>query len=400
MTKGRMREFYQCDFDIAGTYDAMIPDAEIFSIIIEVFRELKWDKITIKVNHRKILDGLFTVSGVPQDKIRTISSAVDKLDKLPWSDVRNEMVEKGLDGEVADRIWEFVRNKGGRDMIALLRGNETFMANADGKAGVDDMERLFDYLEALGVADNLSFDLSLARGLDYYTGVIYEVVTEGSAAPQQQQQTMDEQLKAKLKISSKKKPNEDGDEDRSNDPTVGVGSVAAGGRYDNLVGMFSGKRQIPCVGISFGVDRIVSVMKARMDKDKEVLRASEVDVLVMAVGMGKEFTGLLPERMAIARELWDSNIRTEFLAKVKPKLPAQFAAAEAKGIPLGVIIGDDELAQGVVKLKLMGLEKENLPDGHPDKTGRVVRRADLVAEIRRELEAKRWMNYYELPEAN
>jgi histidyl-tRNA synthetase len=316
MTKGRMREFYQCDFDIAGTYDAMIPDAEILSIIVEVFRELEWENITIKINHRKILDGLFAVAGVPADKIRTISSAVDKLDKMAWPDVRREMTEeKGLDPDVADRIGEYVKHKGGRDMVALLRADDKLMANADASKGVDEMDTLFGYLEALGVADKLSFDLSLARGLDYYTGLIYEVVTEGSAPPTQ----VDEQLKAKLSISSKKKPLEDGD-DRSNDPTIGVGSIAAGGRYDNLVGMFSGKRQIPCVGISFGVDRIFSVMKARMEREKDAAlnRSSEVDVFVMAFGMGKDFTGLLPERMALARDLWAVNIRTEFLQKINP----------------------------------------------------------------------------------
>jgi histidyl-tRNA synthetase len=394
MTKGRMREFYQCDFDIAGTYDAMIPDAEILSIIVEVFRELEWENITIKINHRKILDGLFAVAGVPADKIRTISSAVDKLDKMAWPDVRREMTEeKGLDPDVADRIGEYVKHKGGRDMVALLRADDKLMANADASKGVDEMDTLFGYLEALGVADKLSFDLSLARGLDYYTGLIYEVVTEGSAPPTQ----VDEQLKAKLSISSKKKPLEDGD-DRSNDPTIGVGSIAAGGRYDNLVGMFSGKRQIPCVGISFGVDRIFSVMKARMEREKDAAlnRSSEVDVFVMAFGMGKDFTGLLPERMALARDLWAVNIRTEFLQKIKPKLPQQFTAAENKGIPLAVILGEDEIKQGVVKLKVMGLEKFNLPDGHPDKTGRVVQRASLVEEIKRELSAKRWINYVEL----
>ena len=394
MTKGRMREFYQCDFDIAGIYDRMIPDAEIVSIVLEVFSSLGWDSVTVKLNHRKILDGLFSVCGVPTDKIRTISSAVDKLDKLPWADVRREMVsEKGLDEVVADKIGEYVKHKGGSELIDLLKADDVFMANEDAKQGVADMELLFDYATAFGIdKSKLSFDLSLARGLDYYTGLIYEVVTDGSAPAKQ---PLDAAVQSKLKIS--KKPAQDGD-DRSDDPTVGVGSVAAGGRYDNLVGMFSGKRQIPCVGISFGVDRIFSVMKARMAKDNEALRQSEVDVYVMAFGMGKDFTGLLHERMALARELWDKNIRAEFLQKVKPKLPPQFSAAEAKGIPIAVILGEDELAQGVVKLKIMGLRKEDVAEGHADLTGRVVKRVHLEREIRRELDAKRWLKYFELPE--
>jgi histidyl-tRNA synthetase len=111
--KGRMREFFQCDFDIAGEYDAMIPDAEIIRIISEVFTELDIGEFTIKVNHRKVLDGLFEVCGVPSEKVRSISSAVDKLDKLPWEQVKQEMVEtKGLDEDVADRIREYVQLKG------------------------------------------------------------------------------------------------------------------------------------------------------------------------------------------------------------------------------------------------------------------------------------------------
>src|ERR1700721_2734356 len=107
--KGRMREFFQCDFDIAGDYDPMIPDAEIIHIINEVFTELDIGEYTIKINHRKILDGIFQVCGVPDDKVRSISSAVDKLDKSPWEQVKLERVEtKGLEGDVADRINKYV----------------------------------------------------------------------------------------------------------------------------------------------------------------------------------------------------------------------------------------------------------------------------------------------------
>lgn len=309
MTKGRMREFYQCDFDIAGAnLDPMVPDAEILRIVTEVFDDLGWKgKYTIKINHRKILDGVFEVCGVPTKQIRAISSAVDKLDKLPWADVRKEMVdEKGLDPAVADKIETYVVRKGGRDLLDSLTKDETLVANESAKKGLEEMGLLLDYLKAFNVLDKVSFDMSLARGLDYYTGVIYEVVTEGSApatassAPEAQ----------KLQQSAKKgKSKVDADEDRSNDPSIGVGSVAAGGRYDELVGMFSNKAQIPCVGISFGVDRIFSITKARMEREKsEALRSSEVDVYVMAFG-GKGFTGLLKERMDICRLLWDAGIK-------------------------------------------------------------------------------------------
>ncbi|CAG8932511.1 unnamed protein product [Penicillium salamii] len=375
-----MREFYQCDFDIAGTFDAMVPDAEILRIICEVFEELGWNgRYTIKLNHRKILDGVFAVCGVPEDKIRPISSAVDKLDKMPWADVRKEMVDdKGLDGEVADRIEKYVMNKGSRELLESLLKDEALNANASAKAGLEDMALMMDYLEAFGVLDKISFDMSLARGLDYYTGVIYEVVTEGSAGVQVA--VAENQKPAGKK--DKGKPSED--DDRSNDPTLGVGSVAAGGRYDNLVSMFLPKAQIPCVGISFGVDRIFSITKARLEREQKstALRSSEVDAYVMAFG-GKGFTGMLKERMDVCQKLWNAGIKAEFSYKLKPKLPQQFKAAEQGAIPFGIILGEEELAAGKCRIKEMGL-----PDGHPEKEGVEVTLDTLVTELQARLAKK------------
>ncbi|KAK5172225.1 Cytoplasmic and mitochondrial histidine tRNA synthetase [Saxophila tyrrhenica] len=385
MTKGRMREFYQCDFDIAGTYDAMLPDAEILRITCEIFEALGWKgRYTIKLNHRKILDGIFQVCGVPEDKLRTISSAVDKLDKSPWEEVRREMTEdKGLDGEVADRIGEYAVLKGGRDLLEKLQNNATLSANESAKQGLADLDLLFTYLKSFSVLDRVSFDLSLARGLDYYTGLIYEVITEGSAP--QTKEGQDLQRAGKKEAKPNKGPtNIDGDEDRSNDPSVGVGSVAAGGRYDNLVSDFSKKQQIPCVGISFGVERIFSITKQRLAADKTAapIRTNEVDVYVMAFG-GKGFEGLLAERMDVAKRLWDAGIKAEFSWKVKPKLPQQFKAAEVNGVPFAVILGDDELAAGKCKIKEMGLAGD-----HPEKDGVLVEMKDLVEEVRARLAKK------------
>ncbi|KAK4698114.1 histidyl-tRNA synthetase, partial [Lecanoromycetidae sp. Uapishka_2] len=383
ISKGRMREFYQCDFDIAGSYDRMLPDAEILRIVCEIFGEkgLGWSSkggFSIKINHRKVLDGIFEVCGVPKEKLRPISSAVDKLDKTPWEEVRREMVEeKGLNEEVADEIWTFVQIKGGKDVLEFLRNKDKVMGNESLVAGMNDMELLFEYLEAFGIQDQVEFNLSLARGLDYYTGVIFEAITEGSSPSTTTGQK-----------TTKKAPKDEKagelDEDRSNDPSVGVGSVAAGGRYDELVGMFSGKAQIPCVGISFGVDRIFSITKARMEADKggAAVRSTEVEVFVMAFG-GKGFTGLLKERMEVARRLWDAGIKAEFAYKQKPKLPAQFKSAEQNGIPFAVILGEDEQAQGKVKIKEMGL-----PEGHAEKDGVMVPLDDLIAEVRARLRKK------------
>ncbi|KAH6978300.1 hypothetical protein EDB82DRAFT_433283 [Fusarium venenatum] len=377
MTKGRMREFYQCDFDIAGVYDPMLPDAEVLRIITEVFEGLGWNGgYTIKLNHRKILDGIFQVCGVPEDKIRTISSAVDKLDKLPWADVRKEMTEeKGLDGEVADRIGEWVVLKGKQDLLQKLQSTEKLAANESMKKGMEDLELLFEYLEAFNCLDRVSFDLSLARGLDYYTGLIYEVVTQGSAP-----EVTPGQEKTDSKPSKKKSKKGGEDEDRSDDPTVGVGSVAAGGRYDNLVGMFSGKSQIPCVGISFGVDRIFSITKAKLAAEKSAaVRSNDVDVYVM--GLGK---GFLKERMSVCAKLWEAGIKAEFSYKVKPKFAAQFKVAEANGVPFAMFLGDDEVAEGKVKIKELGLQ-----DGHPEKEGVLVSQKDMAKEIKVRLQRKR-----------
>jgi histidyl-tRNA synthetase len=219
--------------------------------------------------------------------------------------------------------------------------------------------------------------MSLARGLDYYTGVIYEVITEGSAPQTGEGQKLQNAGKKESK-PKKHASNIDGEEDRSNDPTVGVGSVAAGGRYDNLVAMFSGKQQIPCVGISFGVDRIFSITKQRLaaSSGASPIRTNEVDVYVMAFG-GKGFDGLLAERMQVAKRLWDVGIKAEFSWKVKPKLPQQFKAAEVNGVPFAIILGDDELAAGKCKIKEMGL-----PEGHSEKDGVLIEMAKLEDEVR------------------
>lgn len=162
----------------------MIPDSEILRILCEVLTDLDVGQFTVKINHRKILDGIFEVCGVPEASIRPISSAVDKLDKLPWADVKKEMVEeKGLAPECADKIGEYVKLKGGRDLLEILKKDDVLTKNASASAGIKDMELLFDYLDVFEVTGKMSFDLSLARGLDYYTGIIYEAVTEKSAPP-------------------------------------------------------------------------------------------------------------------------------------------------------------------------------------------------------------------------
>lgn len=368
MTKGRMREFYQCDFDIAGTYDSMVPDAEILRIAVEALTALDVGEFTIKINHRKILDGIFEVCGVPAEKIRPISSAVDKLDKLPWADVRKEMTEdKGLAPESADQIGEYVKLKGGKDLIDQLYKNEKLISNANASQGLADMKLLYTYLEALQVDHKMSFDLSLARGLDYYTGIIYEAVTEKSAPPK---------LEEGQRPSIKK-----GGKDEFDESTVGVGSIAAGGRYDELVGMFSGKNKkgepnlkIPCVGISIGVERVFSILLAK--QKIEDIKSNEVEVLVASM------SGLLPERMQIARELWDAGIKATYMFKVKPKILKQFEMCDKEQIPLCIIIGEDELAKGELKVKDMKVKDESQGGGIN------IKRSEMVDYIKERLGRK------------
>ena len=345
IARGRLREFYQCDFDIAGLYDSMIPDAEILSVISEVFDAFEMG-ITIKLNHRKVLDGVFGVSGVPEDKIRAISSAVDKLDKLPWEDVRREMIGKGLENEVADRVGGYVQRSGGlREMIEYIRSESALGKNESVLDGIADLELLSSYVEALGVIEKVSFDLSLARGLDYYTGLIYEVVPI-----------------------------------RSNQSMIQVGSMAAGGRYDGLVGTYTnGRRSLPCAGISFGVDRIFTILDGRRKVKNKKALSSETDVYIMAFG-DKDFDGLLLERLRVARRLWDAGIRTEFSLKVKPRQASQFDAA--KEVPIAVVLGQDEVAAGQVRVKRLhaGDNKQAEKD-----LGKVVPIEQLVEEVTRAL---------------
>ncbi|NXD54463.1 SYHC protein, partial [Corvus moneduloides] len=337
MTRGRYREFYQCDFDIAGQFDPMIPDAECLKIVHEILSDLQLGDFIIKVNDRRILDGMFAVCGVPDSKFRTICSSVDKLDKVPWEEVRSEMVgEKGLSPEAADRIGEYVQLHGGLDLIERLLQDPKLSQNKLAKEGLGDMKLLFEYLTLFGITEKISFDLSLARGLDYYTGVIFEAVLL-----HQENEHVEE--------------------------AVSVGSVAGGGRYDGLVGMFDPKgRKVPCVGVSIGIERIFSILEQRLEASEEKIRTTETQVLVASAQKK-----LLEERLKLISELWDGGIKAEMLYKKNPKLLNQLQYCEDTGIPLVAIVGEQELKDGVVKLRIVATREEIN-----------VRRESLVEEIR------------------
>uniref|UniRef100_A0A4X1SH53 Histidine--tRNA ligase, cytoplasmic n=1 Tax=Sus scrofa TaxID=9823 RepID=A0A4X1SH53_PIG len=325
------------DFDIAGQFDPMIPDAECLKIMCEILSSLQIGDFLVKVNDRRILDGLFAICGVPDTKFRTICSSVDKLDKMSWEEVKNEMVgEKGLAPEVADRIGDYVQQHGGVSLVEQLLQDPKLSQNKQALEGLGDLKLLFEYLTLFGVADKISFDLSLARGLDYYTGVIYEVLLQPPA--------------------------------QAGEEPLGVGSVAAGGRYDGLVGMFDPKgRKVPCVGLSIGVERIFSIVEQRLEALEEKVRTTETQVLVASAQKK-----LLEERLKLVSELWDAGIKAELLYKKNPKLLNQLQYCEEAGIPLVAIIGEQELKDGVVKLRSVTSREEV-----------DVRREDLVEEIKR-----------------
>ena len=216
MQRGRFREFYQCDFDIAGQYSPMIPDAEVLKIVDEILGGLNAGKFQIKINNRKFLDAFIELSGCDKSKFKSICSSIDKLDKSPWEEVENELInQKGLTKEQTSKLKEFViRKDSPRAMLNKLIEDKVFGDHKIANETLKEMDLLFTYCESLGCIDNLLFDFSLARGLDYYTGLIYEaIMLEGTQ----------------------------------------LGSIAGGGRYDELVGMFSGT-PIPAIGVSIGIE--------------------------------------------------------------------------------------------------------------------------------------------------
>ncbi|XP_055141941.1 histidine--tRNA ligase, mitochondrial isoform X8 [Symphalangus syndactylus] len=328
------------DFDIAGQFDPMIPDAECLKIMCEILSGLQLGDFLIKVNDRRIVDGMFAVCGVPESKFRAICSSIDKLDKMAWKDVRHEMVaKKGLAPEVADRIGDYVQCHGGVSLVEQMFQDPRLSQNKQALEGLGDLKLLFEYLTLFGIADKISFDLSLARGLDYYTGVIYEAVL----------------LQTPIQAGE--------------DP-LNVGSVAAGGRYDGLVGMFHPKgHKVPCVGLSIGVERIFYIVEQRMKNKGEKVRTTETQVFVATPQ--KNF---LQERLKLIAELWDSGIKAEMLYKNNPKLLTQLHYCESTGIPLVVIIGEQELKEGVIKIRSVASREEV-----------AIKRENLVAEIQKRL---------------
>ncbi|KAA8541516.1 hypothetical protein F0562_022668 [Nyssa sinensis] len=328
-SKGRYREFYQCDFDIAGQYEAMGPDFEVIKILTELLDELNIGDYEVKLNHRKLLDGMLDICGVPPEKFRTICSSIDKLDKQSFDQIKKEMVdEKGLTVETADKIGTLVKERGAPLglLSKLKQEGSKFLENKGSLLALKELEILFKALEKSKCIDKVIFDLSLARGLDYYTGVIFEAVFKGA---------------------------------------MQVGSIAAGGRYDNLIGMF-GTKQVPAVGVSLGIERVFTIMEQLQKDRNQATRATETEVLVGVLG---DDLSLAAE---LVSELWNARVKAEYM--VSKRVMKHIDRARESKIPWLIIVGEREMNEGIVKLKDIEAGKED-----------DVSRDRLVEELQRRL---------------
>ncbi len=301
--KGRFREFYQCDVDIVGS-PSVLADAEIIAIIYESLTALGFQQFKIRVNSRKILFGITEVSGAGMDRELEVCRAIDKMDKIGIEGVKQELQEREIPPAAIQKILGALSIEGDNQtrlnhIAAYLQESET------GKAGVAEMQQLFEYLSYYQIPDSaLTLDLFLSRGLDYYTGPIYETVVE--------------------------------------EPKIG--SITGGGRYDNLIGLFSGQDQ-PATGSTIGLERIITVME-ELNMFPEDLR-TPVQVLVTVFD-----ESTLPYSIRIARELRAAGLNTD-LYTGKSKLRGQFGLANDKGIPIVVIAGPEEQAAEAVNVKDM-----------------------------------------------
>ncbi len=298
--KGRYREFYQCDGDVVGS-DSLINEVELIQIMDEVFHRFGI-RVCIKMNNRKILSGIAEILGAA-DKIVDITVAIDKLDKIGLDKVNDELREKGLSEEAISKLQPVIMLSGtNREKIASLK--EILATSETGMKGIAELEFILDRIEKLALRAELELDLTLARGLNYYTGAIFEV------------KALD----------------------------VQIGSITGGGRYDNLTGVF-GMEGVSGVGISFGADRIFDVLNQLDLYPKDALQTTQL----LFVNFGeKEEAYLLP----LVAQVRAAGIRTELYPE-SAKMKKQMSYADTKKIPYVAIVGETEMAEGKINVKNM-----------------------------------------------
>lgn len=298
--KGRYREFYQCDADVVGS-DSLINEIELISLIDEVFSRLGIN-ITIKLNNRKVLSGIAELVGQP-DKLIDITVAIDKIDKIGIENVKAELSERGISEESIERLIPILEINGStQERIAAL--SEILKEVETGAKGVSELEEVISGINNLGLKANIELDVSLARGLNYYTGTIIEV-------------------KAK---------------------DVAIGSITGGGRYDNLTGVF-GMPGLSGVGISFGADRIYDVLNA-LDLYPDSASAA---TRVMFTNFGKSEAEVSMKYLKLFRK---AGISAEIYPDAA-KMKKQMQRANDLAIPFVAIVGEEEMKQGLVTLKNM-----------------------------------------------
>lgn len=298
--RGRYREFYQCDADVAGS-PSLLHETELAMIYAAVFNKLNLD-VAIQVNNRKILCALAAISG-GEAKMMDITIAIDKLDKIGIEKVKEELGAKGLDTSAIDTVVSFIGITGNN--AAKLQQLETlFKENETGLQGIEELKQVLEKLEGLQHQPEMVIDLSLARGLNYYTGMIFEV-------------------KAK---------------------NVQMGSIGGGGRYDDLTGLF-GVKGIEGVGISFGVDRIYDVMEELSLFPQDIHKATHL--LFFNTGTTEE-----KRVLQLASTLREAGIACEIYHEAA-KFDKQFKYAERKMIPQVAILGSKELEAGTIVVKTL-----------------------------------------------
>lgn len=298
--KGRYREFYQCDVDVIGSR-SLINEVELIDIVQKVFAKLGI-AVVLKMNNRKILYGIAETIG-HADKMMDITIAIDKLEKIGLEAVNEELRDKGISEEAVQALQPILSLSGSNsEKLSKLR--EAIGASETGLKGIEEMETIFGYTDALNIPLEIELDLSLARGLNYYTGAIFEVKAKDFA----------------------------------------IGSICGGGRYDDLTGIF-GMPNMSGVGISFGADRIYDVMTGLNLFPAETKGTTRV--LLLNFGKKEELAAL-----KVMQQLRQADIACEIYPE-SAKMKKQMEYANRRGVPYVVIIGSDELAEGAATLKNM-----------------------------------------------
>jgi histidyl-tRNA synthetase len=318
--KARYREFYQCDVDVVGV-GSVTADAEIVAIVNDSLGALGFEGYRIRVNHRRLLRAIAEFSGTSSAKAVDLCIAIDKLERVGFDGVREELQKRGITGNSCSKVMAILEITGTtEDKLAALE--RSLGSIEDASVAIRETREFLACLAPLGVpASSLSFDPCLARGLDYYTGLIYESVV---------------------------------DEPR-------IGSLTGGGRYDKLIGTFAG-REIPATGTTVGLERILAAME-----DLGMLPQPKSGAQVLVAFQDES---LESEALSLSRELRRAGMRCEVTLKSKSPLREQLAYAAAKDIPWVFILGPDELAGGVVSLRDMARREQ-----------RTVDRADAVTAL-------------------